>query len=206
MGRILVDNAKPRVGHVRSEDQFVPSIGPLKFLDVKEKVLAEKTAAVFAIDTSFFLSCLWRPLWFACECKCLIETRFLILLTQDLPYGGKLSARKNAKPCEGVNFALLEQNVIQKGEGKLLMAALTGVHATKKSLFNTRLPSSGQTLNHKAATVQFASGVAPTMGLKCSPRGDTINESKKRMTHEPMSTGRRGTWPSLHIHVQLFKS
>jgi len=42
MGRILVDNAKPRVGHVRSEDQFVPSIGPLKFLDVKEKVLAEK--------------------------------------------------------------------------------------------------------------------------------------------------------------------
>ncbi len=124
----------------------------------------------------------------ACECKCLIETRFLILLTQDLPYGGKLSARKNAKPCEGVNFALLEQTVIQRGEGKLLMAALTGVHATKKSL-----PSSGQTLNHKAATVQFASEVAPTMGLKCSPRGDTINESKKRMTHEPMSTGRRGT-------------
>ncbi|CAK9276186.1 unnamed protein product [Sphagnum jensenii] len=146
MGRILVDNAKPRVGHVRSEDQFVPSIGPLKFLDVKEK---------------------------------------------DLPYGGKLSARKNAKPCEGVNFALLEQTVIQKGEGKLLMAALTGVHATKKSLFNTRLPSSGQTLTHKAANVQFASEVAPTMGLKCSPRGDTINESKKRMTHEPMSTGRR---------------
>ncbi|CAM6032813.1 unnamed protein product, partial [Sphagnum compactum] len=134
MGRILVDNAKPRVGHVRSEDQFVPSIEPLKFLDVKEK---------------------------------------------DLPYGGKLSARKNAKPCEGVNFALLEQTVIQKGEGKLLMAALTGVHAAKKSLFNTRLPSSGPTLNHKAATVQFASEVAPTMGLKCSPRGDTINESKK---------------------------
>jgi hypothetical protein len=26
------------------------------------------------------------------------------------------------------------------------------------------------------------------------------------MTHEPMSTGRRGTWPSLHIHVQLVKS
>lgn len=129
----------------------------------------------------------------ACECKCLIETRFLILLTQELPYGGKLSARKNAKPCEGVNFALLEQTVIQKGEGKLLMAALTGVHATKKSLFNTRLPSSGQTLTHKAATVQFVSEVAPTMGLKCSPRGDTINESKKRMTREPMSTGRRGT-------------
>jgi hypothetical protein len=58
MGRILVDNAKPRVGHVRSEDQFVPSIGPLKFLDVKEKVLAEKLQPFFAIDTSFFLSCL----------------------------------------------------------------------------------------------------------------------------------------------------
>jgi hypothetical protein len=26
-------------------------------------VLAEKLQPFFAIDTSFFLSCLWRPLW-----------------------------------------------------------------------------------------------------------------------------------------------
>lgn len=50
-----------------------------------------------------------------------------------MPYEGKLSARRNQRLCDGINFALLEE-AGQKSEGKLLLAALTGGRLVKKKV------------------------------------------------------------------------
>lgn len=56
---------------------------------------------------------------------------------QQLPYEGKLSDWSNQKPCDGINFALLDDSGGQKREGKLLLSALIGGRLVKKNI--TRL-------------------------------------------------------------------
>lgn len=114
---------------------------------------------------------------------------------QDLPYEGKLSARCNSKPCEGIDFALLEETVGHKGEGKLILAALTGVRVSKKPIPPlVSLEGQRKNLDLKALSDEVASeGQKSLKQHKLPARGDSEAKTERIVRYESINTDRRGT-------------